>query len=98
WLQPQKGITTYNNYLIVYVYNLQGFLSDIPKSKYLEFYANMPSMGHDLEDSGNFRRLTKGIYINDSIRLNMGGEWSMELWLLDRQDNITDSAKWIETW
>ena len=81
--------------LVVYVYNSQNQLSDLPNNKILGFYATMPSMGHPLDSAGEFIRLEKGIYMNSQIKFNMGGEWLMELWIFDLDYNIEDRVKWL---
>ena len=47
-----------------------------------------------MDRAGFFRRLEKGIYINDSIVFGMGGPWRLELWLTDQNLQVQDGLTW----
>ena len=96
WLESIKTSVKDKNKLIVYVYNSQKELVDLPEVLNLEFYASMPSMGHPMENEGVFQRVAQGIYLNQDIVFNMGGEWLMELWLINAQFEVKDQVAWIE--
>ena len=96
WLSPLKGSLSAENKLMIYFYDKNKELVDLPKDILLEFYATMPSMGHPMADAGYFTRLDAGIYFNDSIVFNMPGDWRMELILYDQDYNEIEKVKWDE--
>lgn len=97
WLVGPSGDINQTNTLMVIVRNSNNAITDLPEGLTLSFYAMMPSMGHPLDDPGYFKKIDQGIYINKSIKYNMGGEWKNELWVLDEQLNIKDKAVW-QSW
>ncbi len=85
-----------NSKLIVFIYDQNMRLMDLPEGQSLEFFTLMPSMGHGAEDTGYFARLSKGIYENPSIVFQMPGDWQMQLSLLDSNFNELDKVLWLE--
>ncbi len=96
WLLGPFGDIKKTNSLLVFVYDASGTLTSLPENLDLAFYATMPSMGHPMDDSGSFEEIDTGIYINKTIRYNMGGDWKNELWVMDKDFNILDRLAWTE--
>lgn len=94
WIVGPSGDINKTNSLFVVIKNKNGELVDLPTHLSLSFYATMPSMGHPLDDAGYFERLSKGLYINQTIRYNMGGDWQNELRLVDENFDIKDKIVW----
>ncbi|MCH2533939.1 MAG: hypothetical protein MK008_05810 [Bdellovibrionales bacterium] len=97
WIVGPSGDINKNNSLFVVVKDENNNLVNIPKGLNLSFYATMPSMGHPLDDAGFFEPLSKGLYLNQTIKYNMGGQWLNELWLVDEDLNIKDKISWQDT-
>ena len=95
WLSPLSGSIHRPNSLLVIV-KRNNEPTDLPPNLKMEFYSSMPSMGHPLHEPGSFRRLAKGVYINESIRFNMPGDWLHELWVVNEQLQIQDQVEWLE--
>ncbi len=96
WLSDPFGNAKQQSALLVFITDEQGALTDIPEGLSLNFYADMPSMGHPMDDAGAFQKLETGIFLNKTIRFNMAGDWRMELRLQDEEFNITDQVQWYE--
>ncbi|MCB0379304.1 MAG: hypothetical protein KDD33_12495 [Bdellovibrionales bacterium] len=96
WLTGPVGNIQTKNQLLVILKNDQGAPSPLPEGLTLNFYATMPSMGHPMDDAGQFQYLGNGIYLNPSIKYNMPGDWKNELWIMDNQFNIKDKVTWEE--
>jgi hypothetical protein len=96
WLTGPFGQITQLSELLVMIRNPDGELSDLNGLEQLYFYAAMPSMGHPMDDAGDFVRLHQGIYLNQTIRFNMPGDWKMELWWMDDDYNILEAVSWDE--
>lgn len=97
WLVGPIWDINKDNSLFVVIKDENNNLTDLPKGLDLSFYAMMPSMGHPLDDAGFFERLSKGLYLNQSIKYNMGGPWVNELWLVDESLNVKDKISWQDT-
>lgn len=82
--------------LIVYIYDSNGALTSLPAGDEINFFATMPSMGHDLDQPGYFEEISPGIYLNKQISLGMSGDWAMELWQQDANFDIKDKVVWSE--
>lgn len=96
WLEGPFGNVKKKSILIVYFYNAEQKLTDIPTGLSLNFFATMPSMGHPMDRPGYFEKISQGIYINREIVFNMVGEWEMQL-SLDTENETLDTLKWLET-
>ncbi len=96
WLAGPEGSINFNNKLLVILTNEQGDLTDLPNDTTLQFYSTMPSMGHPMDDAGTFVRMAKGLYLNDTIKYNMPGDWLNELWILDQNFQTVDAVRWLE--
>lgn len=96
WLSGPVGNININNQLLVVLRNSLGRLTSLPQDMSLNFYATMPSMGHPMDDAGYFEEIDTGIYLNKTIRYNMGGDWRNELWLMDADFNIKEKVLWHE--
>jgi hypothetical protein len=96
WVEGPYGNVQKSSSLVIYVYNQKQELTDLPSGKDLEFFATMPSMGHPLDQPGEFIRVAKGIYINSSIRFNMPGDWQMEVSIVTSNNEIVEQAVWLE--
>jgi hypothetical protein len=94
WLKGPVGDIRTDNTLLVILKDSNGALTSVPEGLTLEFYATMPSMGHPMEDAGYFENIGPGLYINQSIRYNMPGDWKNELWLLDNDFETQDRLSW----
>ncbi len=95
WLEGPFGTSTKSSEILVIVRGADGARASL--SDELGFYAWMPSMGHPMADAGYFEEVSTGVYINSTIKFNMGGEWEMSLRTLDEDFNIKDEVKWLET-
>jgi hypothetical protein len=82
--------------LIVFVYNEDGQLTDLPADLSLNFFTIMPSMGHGAEDTGYFQNIAEGVYENPSIVFQMPGDWQMQLSILDTNFKELDRVVWLE--
>lgn len=96
WLEGPFGNVQLDNALVVYIYDNNQQLTDLSNEQKLGFFATMPSMGHPLDQAGDFVRLAQGVYLNSTIRFNMPGDWRMELWVMDASDQILDQVVWNE--
>lgn len=96
WAEGPYGHVLKSSVLLLSVYNEQNQLVDIPSDHYFTFFATMPSMGHPLDQPGEFIRIAKGIYYNNSIRFNMAGDWLMEVSVINSQDEIVEQVVWQE--
>lgn len=98
WLVRPRVGGSKSSSLLVKVLDSTSNLVDLPEGVSLEFYAWMPSMGHPLTDAGSFERLSTGVYLNNGIVFNMGGEWEMQLMLWGKSDEVIHDLKWYERW
>lgn len=96
WLEGPYPFVEMNSTLIVFIYDQEGNLTDIPSDLILGFNAKMPDMGHGLEEAGHFTRIEEGVYVNKDITFQMDGDWNMEMYILDQNYNELDSVSWIE--
>jgi hypothetical protein len=78
--------------LQVEIFNSKGALVSLPKGTSLGFYATMPSMDHPAVDMGYFDEDSKGIYVNKEIILGMTGDWSLSLYLYNKNFEELDKV------
>ncbi len=93
WLKGPVGHIEQNNELLLIVRNRLGEQTSLPDGYSFEFYSHMPSMGHPLENAGQFENLF-GSYINKTIRYNMPGDWTNEILIFDESFNLIDQVVW----
>lgn len=96
WLVGPFGSIKKENHLLVLLFDENKNPVSLPANLTLFFYSTMPSMGHPMEDAGIFEELDTGIYLNKTIRFNMGEEWRHELWLMNENQDIVDKVQWYE--
>lgn len=82
--------------IIVFIYDDQGTLVDLPEGLNLSFFTLMPSMGHSADDTGYFTQISTGVYENPSIVFQMPGDWQMEIRLVDADFSEKDKVSWLE--
>jgi hypothetical protein len=94
WLEGPVGSINFNNSLLVTLSNSRGELEDLPVGLFLQYFAVMPSMGHPMDDAGTFERISKGIYLNSTIKYNMPGDWKNEIWVMDATYKTIEAVQW----
>jgi hypothetical protein len=96
WILGPVGNIKQDNQLLVVIKDKEGKPKSLPNDLSLGFYSNMESMGHPLDEAGDFEDLGYGIYLNNSIRFNMTGDWLHEIRIMDGEFNILDKVSWKE--
>lgn len=96
WTQGPYPEVFENSKLMVLIFDSEWVLTDLEENQSLSFSALMPSMGHGPEDAGYFQRKSVGIYENPSVVFQMGGDWQMELSVLDSNYQELDKIVWLE--
>ncbi len=94
WVKGPFGTSTKASELMVVVTDADGERVSLEGG--LGFYAWMPNMGHPADDMGFFDEIETGVYLNSSIRFNMGGDWEVLLQEFDADFNVKDEVKWFE--
>lgn len=94
WVAGPYGTVEQKSKLLVTFLDTNDRLTSLPNEQELSFYATMPSMGHPLSHPGYFKKISEGIYLNEDIIFNMGGDWLMELSILNNSGEIKDEIKW----
>lgn len=97
WLEGPFGNVQQKGSMILFVYNKQKELTDLAAGNDLFFFATMPSMGHPLDQAGEFKKIDTGIYLNTAIRFNMPGDWLMEIYIVDLKNEVLGKAQWNES-
>ncbi len=97
WTEGAYPSVAKNSKIIVFIYNGKDQLTDLTEKSFLEFFATMPDMrNHELQDVGEFERLSRGVYENTGVVFQMGGWWSMDLSIFDLEGSELDRVEWQE--
>lgn len=96
WLNGPIGSIEVESQILV-ILRKNGEPYSLPNDNALFFYSTMPSMGHPLDDPGEFVEIESGLYLNRAIVFNMRGEWKNELWILNKEEDVEDELSWVES-